>query len=88
LWLGLFVALGITNGPAFGAAMGLLACALCIAIATNWRGMAEELWRGSLWPRYEALTLLLFRRAIGIGGFVIAAVVTILFLAASLGGHS
>jgi len=65
--------------------MGLLACALCAAIATNWRGTAEELWRGSPWPRCEALTLPLFRRVIGIAGFVLSAVVTTVALAASLG---
>src|SRR3954451_9165748 len=72
LWLGLFLAPAITDYWAFGALVWILAGMFCLAIVTNWRGVARELWLHSIWQRHpDQLNLRLMRIGIGGGGLLI-----------------
>jgi len=80
-WIGLFIALSITSDSIFAAGLGLMACGITSCIFMNWRGVGEACWQRAGWSGRTSMTLLLFRRAIGGGGFVIALVLTATALA-------
>jgi hypothetical protein len=72
-----FIALNVTNDVIFMVPMGLMACGLTASVFTDWKAAGQALWERSSWADEPSLTFLLFRRAIGGFGFVIALVVTV-----------
>jgi len=72
LWWALFLALLVTGNWVLFAAIWVLAGFFFLALAMNWRGIADELWLKSIWQRQpDKLTLRLMRVVFGGGGLAL-----------------